>query len=317
MVSAPSISPFHLSPFTAQFTAPSLAPQPIKPVYPSQQKPYLTFQDLNTVNSADVLVVLAHPDDELAFSGTLEELVRIGKSVQVVYATNGSAGQDVSGHGLANDALGETRSTEAAQALKPLKVPRPPLILDFMDGKTDAFPDALKEQLRAVLLQTQPGMVLMYNAQDGWTGHADHKNVSRFLQEELDELAIGQTPRDQQDRAKVAPLLQNSAVYQFIFPQSSASSFRQFFPANDPSWKDVQFQPDNRVALRVFLPRDVLADKATSMQQHRSQYRPSDVQSMHGFFSRYPYESFTRYQIQNPTQRPTFPSLKTPTGNPI
>ena len=75
---------------------------------------------------ADVLVVLAHEDDELGFSGTLAQLAQSGKGIQVVYATNGSQGMDLSGQGLSNDALGEARSTEAAQALKPLNITRRP-----------------------------------------------------------------------------------------------------------------------------------------------------------------------------------------------
>jgi LmbE family N-acetylglucosaminyl deacetylase len=283
----------------------SPSPQPVE-----MQKAYWTFQDLPNVKPADVLVVLAHPDDELLLSGTIEQLAQSGKSVQMVYATDGSMGQDVSGRNQSDDVLGETRSQETAQASKALNITRKPIILDFLDGKTDAFPDALKAQLRAVLLQTQPGMVLMYNPQDGLTGHKDHKNVARYLQEELDALGSGQTPRDAQDRVKIANLLKNDSVYEAILPQSANAPFRQFFPLSDQSWKDVQFQPDDKTNLRVALPPDVQARKTASMQQHVSQYRQSDIQNMHGFYAAYPYESFTRYQIRTNQPASTFtPSM--------
>jgi LmbE family N-acetylglucosaminyl deacetylase len=306
-----SLSPFQLMPTVSPFYQAAVAPaskpgdRPInKPE--GMRKPYLTFQDLTDVPPADVLVVLAHPDDEILLSGAVAQLAQTGKSVQMLYATNGSAGQDVSGRREADDRLGETRSEEVVRASRLLNVQRPPIILDFMDGKTDAFPDALKAQLRAVLLQVQPETLLMYNAQDGLTGHADHKNIARYLQEELDAISAGNTPQDQQARLKIARLLQNDGIYQAILPQSAASSFRYFFPATDPSWKDVRFQPDANAAFRVFLPRDTQVRKAESMRQHVSQYRNDDVQKMSGFVAAYPYETFTRYQIQTRHQMPRF-----------
>jgi LmbE family N-acetylglucosaminyl deacetylase len=285
----PAVSSEILVPLSGQST----------PSRPAVQKPYFTFQDISKVKPADVLVVLAHPDDELLMSGTIEQLAQSGKSVQLLYATNGSEGRDVSGRNLSDDLLGETRSEEAIQASKPLNVHRPPMILDFMDGKTGDFPEALKEQLRAVLVQAQPEMVLMYNAKDGLTGHQDHKNVATYLQQEFDAIANGQTPRDQQDRSKLSKLLQGNGIYEAILPQSASPIFRQFFPLWDPSWKDVRFQPDAKTNMRVFLPQDVLNRKQASMQQHTSQYRNEDIQKMNQFFTAYPYESFTRYQIQN------------------
>jgi LmbE family N-acetylglucosaminyl deacetylase len=288
-----------------------LSAPPAPPTNPAMQKPYMTFEDLPELPPADVLVVLAHPDDEIAgLSGTIDQLARSGKSVQVVYATNGSGGEDVSGRNLSDDVLGDVRSYEAVQAARSLNAERPPLILDFTDGKTDAFPDALKAQLRAVLLQIQPSMLLMANPQDGITGHPDHKNVARYLQEELDALGEGRTLRDQQDRQKIAKLLQSGAVYQAFFPQSAANPFRQFFPLSNPSWRGVQFQPDANADLKVFLPPDVRARKAQSMGQHRSQYRNEDIQNLAGFYSMYPYETFTRYQIKTGQALPQFqPSL--------
>ena len=185
-----------------------------------------------------------------------------------------------------------------------------------MDGGTDAFPDALKEQLRAILLQTQPKMMFMYNPQDGWTNHPDHKHVARYLQEELDTLAAGQTPRDRTDRLKIADLLQNKEIYQFIFPQSAERPFRQIFPITHSSWNEVQFQPDTTVNLKTFLPLDIQARKSLSMQRYVTQYPNSEVQKMQRFFATYPYEAFARYKVQSQTAIPTAsPDLPAMRGN--
>ncbi|MGE0200427.1 MAG: PIG-L deacetylase family protein [Candidatus Melainabacteria bacterium] len=300
MASAPSEPP---APVPATAAGSALNPDPATQTaipYQAQAlatagRPYVTFRDMPGLTPADVLVVAAHPDDEFPMAGYIAELLRSGRSVQVVYATTGSAGEDVSGRGLKNDALGHQRMQEAASAMKALGNPRPPLFLDFMDGQTGAYPEALKEQLRTVLTQVRPGMALMLNSHDGLTSHPDHIHVAKGFERVLNELAAGRTPRDQADAQKVAPLLASSNVFQLVMPESAAPVFQRFF-GNNPSWSGVRYQPD-AVATQTYLPPEIQAVKINAMAQHASQYRPADIRNMAGYNAANPFEHYTRYQI--------------------
>lgn len=271
--------------------APALKAEAAQTIAPG----WLTFQDLSGVAPADVLVVLAHPDDELFLSGRLAELAHAGHSVQVVYVTNGKAGRDISGLALQGDRLGVTREREAVRALQVLGVQRSPLFLDFMDGQTGAYPEALAEQLRAVLMQIRPGELLMYNAHDGITGHPDHIIVAQTLQRVIDTISQGATPRDRQDRQRILPLLQTQNVLQAALPQSAQPYFTSPF-SQDPSWSCVRYEPDHLISQRIVLSPAVQERKARSMGQHRTQYRPADVAKMSRFITTFPVESYIRYQ---------------------
>lgn len=268
-----------------------------QPIVTATLKPYLGFQDLHTVKPADVLVVLAHPDDEIFLSGTAAKLEREGKTVQFAYVTNGKAGEDVSGRNLSGDALGQERALEVSNAIKRLNIKRPPIILDFMDGETTRYPLALEETLRAVLLQTQPKEVLLFNAEDGVTNHPDHKYVSKTVDGILDTIAQGKTYRDQQDKPKLEQLINNSAVYQLTVSQSAYGQFRRFFPESNPSWKPLQYKADNTIALRVPVSPALAKTKQASHSAHQSQYKQDDIQNMARFYQAFPYEEFIKYQI--------------------
>jgi LmbE family N-acetylglucosaminyl deacetylase len=66
---------------------------------------------------ADVLVIMAHPDDETLISGYLARAVLDDhKRVAVVYTTRGNGGQNLVGYEQAAS-LAEVRETEAREAL--------------------------------------------------------------------------------------------------------------------------------------------------------------------------------------------------------
>jgi LmbE family N-acetylglucosaminyl deacetylase len=48
----------------------------------------------------DILAVFAHPDYETFASGTFTKLSANGQRIQLVYATSGHAGGDLTGQGL-------------------------------------------------------------------------------------------------------------------------------------------------------------------------------------------------------------------------
>ncbi|MFQ3246579.1 MAG: LmbE family N-acetylglucosaminyl deacetylase [Arenicella sp.] len=71
----------------------------------------LTSKDnmIESLERADILAVFAHPDDETFASGTFTKLSASGQRIQLVYATLGDAGGDLTGQGLEGDALGRPR----------------------------------------------------------------------------------------------------------------------------------------------------------------------------------------------------------------
>ena len=89
---------------------------------------------------ADILVVIAHPDDETLISGYLAKAVLDeGKRVDVVFTTRGNAGDNEVGYEQAA-ALADMREIEARQALASIGItnvcfstrPTPPRVMSIM-----------------------------------------------------------------------------------------------------------------------------------------------------------------------------------------
>ena len=77
----------------------------------------------------NILVVVAHPDDETLVSGTLAKLIDRGCEATVVFTTSGDDGPDMTGQGLHGNALAEMREKEAQRSLNHIGVKNPPLFL--------------------------------------------------------------------------------------------------------------------------------------------------------------------------------------------
>ncbi len=127
-----------------------------------------------------VVVVVAHPDDELFMAPALASLARQGAEVTIYYATKGEAGPGVSGL-KPGDELAERRIDEAWCAVEALGV----AVLiggDHGDGKLGvaAHDDGSPARALAQSLQRQldlADLVLTWGP-DGGYGHADHRMVS-------------------------------------------------------------------------------------------------------------------------------------------
>lgn len=257
---------------------------------PTPTAAYLTFNDLPKIPPADVLIVLAHPDDEIFLSGTMVKLAKAGKTIQTVYVTNGKAGEDVSGQQLTGDALGMARSAEVSRALADLGINRPPMVLDFMDGQTSSQSAGIQAQLRQILRQIQPKEILVHDV----TGHPDHKNVNTALVRELNNISMGQSPTDYNDRQILAPLFQSGNVYAAVVSPQAQPTFKQAL--RDKKWEVMQFQDAD---MRVYTG-DVTRMRAKSLSQHSTQYGQPDMHGLQTFYKRYPYEEFKRLNIMSP-----------------
>lgn len=133
-----------------------------------------------------VLVIAAHPDDELFMAPAIASEARGGSRVVIVYATSGDAGPGVSGMEK-GEALAMKRQQEAYCAAKALGAL--PVYLGFPDGKLadaagagDSTAAQLREKLREQIIGRRPDVIMTWGP-DGGYGHPDHRMVSALTTE--------------------------------------------------------------------------------------------------------------------------------------
>tara|TARA_B100000745_G_scaffold204784_1_gene135249 strand:+ start:104 stop:871 length:768 start_codon:yes stop_codon:yes gene_type:complete len=128
--------------------------------------------------NGQVLVLLAHPDDETWISGTLARWADQGQSLQLVYVTSGDAGKDRSGQGLSGAELAVVREQEARKALDILGIERATIFMRWPDGSVSQRQDELSGEIEALL--TGYDRLVSFGA-DGVTGHPDHIAVANAV----------------------------------------------------------------------------------------------------------------------------------------
>jgi len=119
-----------------------------------------------------VLVVAAHPDDEvIAVGGLLAFHGRRGDEVRVVHATAGDAGDPEGRH----EDVAELRRAEIRVALAELGIDEP-VGLGFADGQLEQHAGELTERLRGEFAAYAPELLYTFH---GGEFHADHRTVAR------------------------------------------------------------------------------------------------------------------------------------------
>src|ERR1700720_3534724 len=142
---------------------------------------------------ADILLVVAHPDDEGAATPYLARTLDEGKHIAVVYGTQGSSGANEAGAEQAA-ALGAIREIEARRALAILGITD----VWFLGGKDTASQDVLQslanwehgaalEQLVRLVRLTRPEVVLTF-LPGTFIGedHGDHQAAGVMATEAFD-----------------------------------------------------------------------------------------------------------------------------------
>lgn len=153
-----------------------------------------------------VLTVWAHPDDETYLAGGISAAVRdAGGRVVCVTATRGEAADPDATAGE-RAALARLRTRELEDALALLGVDEHHW-LDHPDGGcADVDAAVVAAKLACLVDEVRPDTVLTFGP-DGFTGHPDHRAVSRWV-----DLAL--------HRAEAAPrLLQAVAVEPAVDPE--------------------------------------------------------------------------------------------------
>lgn len=139
-----------------------------------------------------VMVVLAHPDDELTMAPALAAMAREGRAVTIVYATAGDQGPGVTGLARGPQ-LGAVRRKEAQCAARALGAEA-----RFMEGLGDGTladtPQApgasaaqFVSQFAADYVAIDPQLVLTWGP-DGGYGHGDHRMVSALVSQAMQSL---------------------------------------------------------------------------------------------------------------------------------
>ncbi|WP_197273780.1 PIG-L deacetylase family protein [Porphyrobacter sp. AAP60] len=138
-----------------------------------------------------VVVVLAHPDDELPMAPAIAALAREGRLVSIIHATPGDAGPGVSGMAKGED-LAATRRAEAQCAGRALGVAEV-VNLGFGDGM---LADHVRDSSLVAALADRIGeadTVLTWGP-DGGYGHADHRMVSALTSQIVQAMPAGARP---------------------------------------------------------------------------------------------------------------------------
>jgi len=139
-----------------------------------------------------VLVVVAHPDDELFMAPAIAALAREGHAVTILFATTGDQGPGVTSLPR-GAALGELRQGEATCSAEALGADAR-FIEGLGDGTLAATPQSPESPANLFLerfadeyLAIMPGLVLTWGP-DGGYGHADHRMVSALTVQSLQSL---------------------------------------------------------------------------------------------------------------------------------
>src|ERR1700758_1419766 len=137
------------------------APVPQPPAPQTAPKPDDRFK-------ADLLLIVAHPDDESGVSGYLAQLLDQGKKVEAVYITHGEAGHNNMGSER-GPSLGLVREMELRHAMAVLGVQN----VWFLDGKDTPSQDVLQslsnwrhgavlEEVVRLVRLTRPSVILTW-----------------------------------------------------------------------------------------------------------------------------------------------------------
>lgn len=139
-----------------------------------------------------ILVLLAHPDDEIPFAPVLSRMNRSGSAVTVVFATSGDDGPGISEMEPGAE-LASLREDEGRCAAFAMGLPDP-IYWRLGDGELATLarrPDSAARdmaQRTADLIEiTRPDVVLTWGP-DGGYGHADHRMISAVATQVIQQM---------------------------------------------------------------------------------------------------------------------------------
>jgi LmbE family N-acetylglucosaminyl deacetylase len=210
------------------------------------------MSDDNLTSMGTALLVWAHPDDETYLSGGLAaSLVTRGHRVVAVTATRGElGGADTRPAAWAKTAL--LRTAELDRALALLGVVEHHW-LGYPDGGcAEADPEPAVRRLAELIDEVRPDTVLTFGP-DGFTGHPDHRTVSRWVDRAL-------------DRCRMSPRLLHAVATEQDRVDPELDNDFGVFALGEP-----RICAPEEVALRLPLDPDALRRKVAALQVQESQ----------------------------------------------
>ncbi len=233
-----------------------------------------TLPQLDERYKADILVVVAHPDDEGAATPYLARALDEGKRVAIAYGTRGSSGANEAGAEQAA-ALGDIREIEARRALSSLGIAN----VWFLGGQDTASQNVLQslanwghgatlERLVRIVRLTRPDVILTF-LPGTFIGedHGDHQ-ASGVLATEAFDLAGDPSVFSEQVAApmrRLEPYFENLRPWQakkiYYFPDASDDAI---FRGKGPEYSVKEIskskkQPYWRIALESFRAHETQA----------------------------------------------------------
>jgi LmbE family N-acetylglucosaminyl deacetylase len=202
-----------------------------------------------------ILGIWAHPDDEVFTSaGVMADAVAHGDRVVCLHMTRGEAGlyhRDP----YSPERLAVVREGELEAALECLGVTEQ-RFFDFPDGRLAMIPsEEAIARLHDALVRIEPDVILTFGA-DGFTGHPDHRILSRWV---TTAIRVWNRPRARVLHAAVPQQWPESVV-----PRLNEFDF--FWPGHP------QVSPRGDVIVR--LDEHALALKIDALRAHASQMEP-------------------------------------------
>jgi LmbE family N-acetylglucosaminyl deacetylase len=248
---------------------------------------------------ADILLVVAHPDDEGAATAYLARAIDEGKRVAVVYGTRGNSGaNEVGGEQAA--ALGAIREIEARRALLMLGIEN----VWFLGGKDTASQNVLQslsnwnhgealQQLVRLMRLTRPEVVMTF-LPGTFVGedHGDHQ-ASGVLATEAFDLSGDAAAYPEQlagPTKRLEPLLDNLRPWQpkkiYYFPDADNEAiFRGLGP--EYSVKDLSKtkKPYWRLALDGYLAHETQSRSMADSLRGMSDAQVDKLMTSDGYWS--------------------------------
>lgn len=127
---------------------------------------------INPFLKKKVLVVTAHPDDEVYFAGLLHQVVESGGEVRLACATLGERGRSYLSYPCADEELKELRHSELRAAASIIGISQV-YVGNLPDGALADHAEAFALQTENIAREYSPDIILGYGP-EGYTGHADH-----------------------------------------------------------------------------------------------------------------------------------------------
>lgn len=136
-----------------------------------------------------LLFILAHPDDETLFAGTIARYTAAGVPAALICATRGERG--ATGDLCTIEELPRIREGEIRAAAEIIGIDSTE-VLPYEDQKlSSAAPDEIRRKLVAVIRRRRPQVVVTFDP-NGANQHQDHMAISRFA---ADAVSCAADPR--------------------------------------------------------------------------------------------------------------------------